>query len=152
KERAFLLEQRLHSSKKNISYNPETEAVTGFAYQSDEQEDRLTDIMKAFAAGAQDWLSALLPRYAASWRLDRASLRPEEEATRKLRLTARNDLLHIDAFPSRPAQGYRILRLYVNIHPTDPRVWLTSETFDKLLAQYGSGLGLPNLFNEGWAW
>ncbi len=61
-------------------------------------------------------------------------------------------MLHIDAFPSRPTEGYRILRLYVNIHPTDPRVWVTSETFDKLLAQYGGAVGLPNLFSEGWAW
>jgi 3-deoxy-D-manno-oct-2-ulosonic acid (Kdo) hydroxylase len=152
KERAFLFEQRLHSSKKNISYDPETEEVTGFAYQSDAQEDRLVRIMQTFAGAAQDWLSGVLPRYARDWRVDRASYRPEEEATRKLRLTARNDLLHIDAFPTRPTQGYRLLRLYVNIHLTDPRVWVTSETFERLLAEYGGDIGLPNLFTEGWAW
>ena len=150
-DRAFLFDQKLHSAKKNISFNPATEKVTGFAYQSDEQSDRLIAIMKGFAVAAHTWLAKLLPCYAASWRPDRASFRPEEEATRKLRLTARNDLLHIDAFPSRPSQGCRILRLYVNIHPTDPRVWATSDTFDTLLAQYGSAVGLPNLFSEGWA-
>ena len=151
-ERRFLFNQRLHSSKKNITYGPETDSVTGFAYQSDEQEDRLTSIMKTFALKAQDWLKKTLPSYARAWRLDRASFRPEEEATRKLRLTARNDLLHIDAFPSRPTQGHRILRLYVNIHPTEPRVWVTSDTFDKLLARYSARIGLPNMFTEGWAW
>jgi hypothetical protein len=151
-ERAFLFEQELHSSKKNISYDPETEELTGFAYHSDEQEDRLHGIMKAFARQARDWLRTVLPRYVPAWRPDRASFRPEEEATRKLRLSARNDLLHIDAFPSRPTLGYRILRLYVNIHLTDPRVWVTSETFEKLLGRYGAELGLPNLFSDGWAW
>jgi hypothetical protein len=151
-DRVFLFDQRLHSSKKNISFSPDTDAVTGFAYQSDEQEDRLTSIMKTFALEAQAWLRTLLPNYARDWRLDRASYRPEEEATRKLRLTARNDLLHIDAFPSRPTQGYRILRLYVNIHLAEPRVWATSDTFEKMLAQYGADIGLPNLFTEGWAW
>jgi hypothetical protein len=151
-DRVFLFNQQLHSSKKNISYCPEADSVTGFAYQSDEQEDRLTSIMKNFARDAQAWLSTLLPGYARGWRLDRASYRPEEEATRKLRLTARNDLLHIDAFPSRPTQGYRILRLYVNIHLTEPRVWATSDTFEKMLAQYGADVGLPNMFTEGWAW
>ena len=150
-ERVFLFEQQLHSAKKNISFNPATERVSGFAYRSDEQEYRLAAIMKAFAGAVDAWLAKMLPRYAASWRPDRVSFRPEEEATRKLRLTARNDLLHIDAFPSRPSQGYRILRLYVNIHPTEPRVWATSETFDKLIAQYGSAIGLPSLFSEGWA-
>ena len=150
-ERAFLFDQKLHSAKKNISFNPSTERVTGFAYASDDQEGRLTAIMKAFALAAEGWLAEVLPRYAASWRPDRASFRPEEEATRKLRLTARNDLMHIDAFPSRPSQGSRILRLYVNIHPTDARVWATSDTFDKLIIQYGSLVGLPNLFSEGWA-
>lgn len=151
-EHTFLCEQRLGATKKNINYDPETETVTGFAYESDEQEDRLTALMKDYAQAALTWLGKMLPRYARAWRPDRASFRPEEEATRKSRLTARNDLLHIDAFPSRPTQGYRILRLYVNIHPTDPRVWVTSETFDKLLRQYGTEIGLPNLLNEGWAW
>lgn len=151
-DRTFLFEQRLHSSKKDINYDPETEDVTGFDYQSDAQEDRLVRIMKDFSRSAQDWLAGMLPCYERAWRVDRASYRPEEEATRKLRLTARNDLLHIDAFPTRPTQGYRLLRLYVNIHRTDPRVWVTSETFDKLLAKYGTDVGLPNMFTEGWAW
>jgi hypothetical protein len=149
-ERNYLFDQRLQANKKNISYNPETGAVTGFAGKDGEQE--LTAILKSFAHSAQSWLKKTLPGYARSWRLDRASFRPEEEATRKLRMTARNDLLHIDAFPSRPTLGYRILRLYVNLHPTEPRVWATSDTFDKLLAQYGAAAGLPNMFNEGWAW
>ena len=89
------------------------------------------------------WLAERLPRYAAGWQPDRASLRPEEEATRKLRLTARNDLLHFDAFPSRPSRGHRILRLYVNINPTDDRVWMTSDTFAKVLEKYGAHVGLP---------
>jgi hypothetical protein len=152
KDRAFLFSQELHSSKKNISFDPVTEDLTGFAYNSDEQEDRLISIMRTFATAAQQWLGSLLPRYARDWHVDRATYRPEEEATRKLRLTARNDLLHVDAFPSRPTQGQRILRLYVNIHQTEPRIWLTSETFDKLLARYGAEVGLPNLFVEGWAW
>jgi hypothetical protein len=148
---AFLFAQKLHSSKKNIAFDPETEELTGFAYRSDEQEDRLGSIMKTFAANARSWLAAALPRYARGWRAHRATFRPEEEATRRLRLTARNDLLHIDAFPSRPTQGQRILRLYVNINLSDPRVWVTSDTFDKLLARFGADLGLPNVPADGWA-
>jgi hypothetical protein len=60
-----------------------------------------------------------------------------------LRLTARNDLLHVDAFPSRPSHGARILRLFVNLNPVEPRVWVTSDTFPDLLARYGARVGLP---------
>src|SRR5206468_886669 len=71
-------------------------------------------------------------------------------AVRKLRLTARNDLLHFDAFPSRPTRGYRILRLFVNVNPTDPRVWVTSDTFAEVLARYGPAVGLPTTPADGW--
>src|SRR5262249_5082268 len=92
-----------------------------------------------------------VPGYARAWHRDRVSFRPEEEATRKLRLTARNDLLHVDAFPSRPTRGWRLLRLFVNINRTEPRVWVTSDTFPALLERYGAAVGLPPPGGTGWA-
>jgi hypothetical protein len=138
----FLMQQRLKSSsQKNISYNPEQHTVSGFAHHGVEQAQGLLNLMSEFSQQARGYLAKLLPRYAKAWLPDRASLRPEEEATRKLRLTARNDLLHFDAFPSRPTRGHRILRLYVNINPIDDRVWATSETFAKVLEKYGDQVG-----------
>lgn len=123
-DRIFLCGQHLSSSiHKNISFAPTTGKVTGFS--DPKASGRLKNILTGFSASATGWLADVLPRYAHAWRLDRVSFRPEEEATRRLRFKARNDLLHVDAFPSRPTQGYRILRLYVNLHPTDPRVWAT---------------------------
>ncbi len=151
-DRAFLFDQRLKISKKNISFNPETNKAAGFQQQSPPHAEQLTRILVEFSRNARNWLAGLVPRYAGAWRADRASYRPEEEATRRLRLTARNDLLHIDAFPSRPTQGWRILRLYVNINLAEPRVWVTSDNFATLLATYGQTVGLPNMFSEGWAW
>jgi hypothetical protein len=143
-EHQFLLEQRLASrAHKNISYDPVTNKTAGFHYQSPAQAERLRQVLASFAQSATDWLARTLPRYARSWRHDRVSFRPEEEATRKLRLKARNDLVHVDAFPSRPTQGLRILRLFANVNPTEPRVWATSDPFAKLLARYGSEVGLP---------
>ena len=66
-----------------------------------------------------------------------------EEATRKLRLKARNDLLHVDAFPSRPTNGWRILRVFANVNWTEPRIWVTSDPFGKLLERFGKEVGLP---------
>ncbi len=152
-DRAFLLEQRLGGRvHKNISYDPHTGKVAGFHWDSQAQADRLRRLLAAFAWNATGWLARTLPRYARAWRLDRVSFRPEEEATRRLRLTARNDLLHVDAFPSRPTNGYRILRLFVNINVTEPRIWVTSDPFAKLLERFGAAVGLPTRQGPGWSW
>jgi hypothetical protein len=143
-DRRFLLDQRLGSkAHKNISYDPQTGKAAGYLRRSPDQAERLRTLLATFAENATTWLGKTLPRYASSWERDRVSFRPEEEATRRLRLKARNDLLHVDAFPSRPTQGRRILRLFVNINPTEPRVWATSDPFGKLLARYGRDAGMP---------
>lgn len=145
----FLQEQRLATGclplrHKNISYDPHTGRVSGFLHRSAGQSHRLRNVLAGFSGVASAWLARYLPHYARAWRLDRATLRTEEEATRQLRLTARNDLLHIDAFPTRPTHGWRILRLFVNVNPSEPRIWATSDTFDRLLARHFPRCGVRN--------
>lgn len=141
---AFLLMQSQGSAThKNISYNPRTDRMAGFRRQTRAAKERLQSLLADFSRVATSWLSETLPRYATGWSIDQVSYRPEEEATRKLRLTARNDLLHVDAFPNRPTNGHRILRLFVNINPSEPRVWVTSDNFARLLERYGKEVGLP---------
>jgi hypothetical protein len=141
----FLLAQTLASrAHKNISYDPRTGRSAGFSRRSREQGQRLTRILAEFAERATEWLTAFLPRYASTWKLDRVSYRPLEEATRRLRWKARNDLLHVDAFPSRPSDGCRILRLFANVNPKQPRIWATSYPFAELLRRYGADAGLPD--------
>ena len=48
---------------------------------------------------------------------------------RDLPLRRRNDLLHTDAFPTRPTYGARILRFFNNINPTRTRDWIVSDPF-----------------------
>jgi len=117
----------------------------------DSELNRLRELLAGFTRSATAWLARTLPRYARAWQLDRVSYRPEEEATRRLRQKARNDLLHVDAFPSRPTQGKRILRLFVNVNPAEPRVWITSDPFAKLLERYGPEAGLPSDHGPGLA-
>ncbi|MBI3408276.1 MAG: Kdo hydroxylase family protein [Planctomycetes bacterium] len=149
-ERDFLLTLRQRSSKKNISFNPATGALSGHVRVSKSDEKRLRSVLAEFSRQTVCWLAGLLPAYAAAMRIDRVSYRPDEEAIRRLRPSARSDLLHIDAFPSRPTQGWRILRLFVNINPHEPRVWATSETFATLLRGHGAQVGLPRPTAPGW--
>jgi hypothetical protein len=144
-EAEFLLAQKLASrAHKNISYDPLSGRCAGFTMRSRTQAQRLARVLADFAQRATDWLAQLLPRYASAWKPDRVSYRPLEESTRRLRWKARNDLLHVDAFPSRPSQGCRILRLFANVNPSEPRVWATSYPFGELLRRYGATAGLPD--------
>ena len=148
----FLMEQSLASrAHKNISYQPRSCKAAGFLHHSSEQAQRLRRLLAEFSRIATDWLARTLPRYAAAWQLDQVSFRPIEEATRKLRQKARNDLLHVDAFPNRPTNGHRILRLFVNVNPTEPRIWATSEPFGKLLERFRHAVGLPTSQTTGWS-
>jgi 3-deoxy-D-manno-oct-2-ulosonic acid (Kdo) hydroxylase len=151
-DHAFLLAQRLASrAHKNISYSPHTGKAGGFARQSAAQARRVRDLLATFSQTVTQWVAATLPRYTRAWRPDQVSYRPEEEATRVLRQKARNDLLHVDAFPSRPTNGWRILRVFVNVNPTEPRVWVTSDPFAKLFERYGAVAGLPARPTGDWA-
>jgi hypothetical protein len=151
KDLEFLLQQRLGSrAHKNISFDPSRNYASGFLHHSAEQAERLRGLLAHFSQAVTAWTAATLPLYPRAWRLDRVSFRPEEEATRSLRLKARNDLLHVDAFPSRPTQGWRILRVFVNVNPVEPRVWVTSEPFGQLLQRYGEQVGLPGKHGPNW--
>jgi hypothetical protein len=148
---AFLLAQRLASrAHKNISYDPQRGNASGFLRRSSEDAERLRRLLAEFARSVTTWLARTLPRYSKAWRPDKVSYRPVEEATRKARLKARNDLLHVDAFPTRPTNGWRILRCFVNVNPTEPRVWVTSEPFARLLERYGEAAGLPGKSGSDW--
>jgi hypothetical protein len=147
----LLLRQQLGSlAHKNISYDPATGKVNGYARSCAAQVGPLREVFAAFSRSVTGWLTQTLPAYSAGWDLDRVSFRPQEEATRRLRLTARNDLLHVDAFPGRPSHGRRILRVFANINPLEPRIWVTSDPFARLLGRYGEAAGLPGGPVAGW--
>jgi hypothetical protein len=143
--RAFLLQQRMSESRhhKNIAYRPAVDRLTGFGAANRDMQERLHRILRNYSARVVEYLSNLLPEYKQHWRLDYASFRPFEEQGRDLRVRARNDLLHTDAFPTRPTNGDRILRFFTNLNPDKPRVWLTGQTFEVLAEQYAAEAGLP---------
>ena len=79
----FLLQQELGSlAHKNISYNPANGKVNGFVRKDSDQVETLRGIFARFSQAATDWMATLVPEYSKGWQLDRASFRPQEEATR----------------------------------------------------------------------
>lgn len=150
-EQRFLLGQRLAGrTHKNICFNPRSGKVSGAASQPAGQSRELQDILDRFSQNACAWVAENLPGYAPGLQPDRVHFQPEEEATRSIRQTARNDLLHVDAFPTRPTQGRRILRLFVNMSLSETRVWATAQTFGVLLEKFGREVGLPGTSSLSW--
>lgn len=148
----FLTEQQLGGRlHKQISYFPARDRVEGFLKKDQSQEDRLRDILVSFSAQAGRWLAGLLPSYGRGWRLHCTSFHPEEEATRRLGLLARKDLLHVDVSTNPPTDGKRILKLFVNFNPHEPRVWATGDCFEELLEKFGTAAGLPSALQVAWS-
>jgi len=130
------------SHHKNIAYRPAEEKVTGFDPAAVPDPEQLRAVMRAYSERALAFLWKLLPRYMEKARIDFASFRPQEEEGRDLPTKKRNDLLHVDAFPTRPTRGDMILRFFTNIHQSQPRVWMTSDPMGTLGPRYASDAGL----------
>lgn len=144
-DRNFLLNVRQASTSyhKNISYRPGQDRAAGFAKGSADGE-KLRLVLRGFSQRLTQSVSELLAPYAQSWQLDFSSFRPFEEQGRQLSLRSRNDLLHVDSFPTRPTNGNRILRAFTNLNQTRPRVWVTAETFQVLAEQWAISAGLSH--------
>jgi hypothetical protein len=148
-DREFLLAQewtelRLH---KNVSYRPADDILRGVAGDAKTME-RLHAILRNYSTQTIEFLRKFLAPYANRWVVDFASFRPLEEQDRNLPLHKRNDLLHVDAFPSRPTRGGRILRVFTNLNPAKPRVWNTTEGFAGLARRYAEAAGLREIAED----
>lgn len=141
----FLLTQKQggSASRKNIAYKPQIDRITNHDAKDPVATAKLKEILKNYSKRVTEFLSHLLSPYAKDWKHDYASFRPFQEKGRKLRQRARNDLLHVDAFPTRPLHGARILRFFTNINPTEDRHWITSNGFEELAKQYAATVSIP---------
>lgn len=144
-DRQFLVGARQTSAAyhKNISFRPREGRLRGLQRGSAD-ERRLAAILAAYSQHVTRFANAFLLPYARGLQLDFASFRSVEERGRKLPVKQRNDLLHTDAFPTRPTHGNRILRVFTNLNPVEPRVWLTAEPFHTLAPRLAGDAGLED--------
>lgn len=76
-------------------------------------------------------VAQIAPAYAPHVQRGRTSFRPRAIDAQPLSPRRDDRRLHIDAFPSRPTTGKRILRVFSNINPQgEPRVWRVGEPFE----------------------
>ena len=143
-ERKLLLSLTAKDSRfhKNISYRPGSDILRGL--DDSENLPQVHNVMRRYAAEIRRFVAGFLTHYADKLQMDYASFRPLEEEGRNLPLHKRNDLLHVDSFPSRPTRGSRILRVFTNLNPEKARVWMVGERFPKLVERYAEQAGLAS--------
>ncbi|MBX3708250.1 MAG: Kdo hydroxylase family protein [Gammaproteobacteria bacterium] len=129
-EQQFLSPDFADPHAKNISYQANCHKLWGFQHLSDTQHTQLKAMLDRFCHSSFDLIKNLLPHYAHQLTIARTSYRPVQISGRKTSYRKDDKRLHVDAFPSAPNQGKRILRVFCNINPNgEDRIWRIGEPF-----------------------
>jgi hypothetical protein len=90
-----------------------------------------------FRAEAEGLLANLVPRYGEHLRRGATSFRPAVVQNRVQSWRADDRRMHVDAFPSRPNYGERLLRVFTNVNQDgEPRVWRVGEPFEDVARRF----------------
>jgi hypothetical protein len=128
-ERGFLTPDVRDPKVRNISLD-DSGQLKGTVLEA-ARRTQLASMVGRFRQQAQTLIGWLLPAYTGALRAAPTSYRPARVETRAQSWRADDRRLHVDAFPSRPNYGERILRVFANINPEgQPRVWRVGEPFE----------------------
>jgi hypothetical protein len=97
----------------------------------------LFGLVARYAEAARRWVDTLFPQYRSHLIAAPTSLRLHRVETRDTSWRKDDSRLHVDAFPSRPNHGERILRVFMNINPLgEPRTWRVGEPFETVARRF----------------
>ena len=103
----------------------------------DDAKAMLSGMIGRFRAEAEGLLGNLVPRYGEHLRRGATSFRPSRVETRAQSWRADDKRMHVDAFPSRPNRGERLLRVFTNVNlEGKPRVWRVGEPFEDVARRF----------------
>lgn len=143
-EHRFLSSGWRSGRRKNISYDPATDRLGGASVTGQEARELAATIAR-YARVTRELVDALLPWRAKALTQARSTFRPaciEKQNPRSYRKDDR--LLHVDAFPSRPTRGTRILRVFTNVNPNGQnRIWRVGEPFEDMARKFLSRVRRP---------
>jgi hypothetical protein len=129
---------------KNVSYDAKTGALRG-THAAGAERQSLHAMLAGFAEATLRFVCELFPGYAAGLERGRTSYRPIEIAGRTYSPLKDDTRLHVDAFPSTPTSGRRILRFFANINPANqPRLWHIGEDFTDFAGRFVPALPRPS--------
>lgn len=131
-ELRFFSPAATNGKAKNISYDPRNGRTGGTACEGGELE-ALQAMMHRYSQSTEALIEALFPAYAdGRTETARTSFRPVQVEGRALSEKKDDSRLHVDAFPSQPTGGRRILRIFTNVNRHgEPRTWNIGEPFEQ---------------------
>lgn len=134
-EKALLREDMLKPGKRNVSLD--ADGVLHHAAGSAAEQQSLAAMIGRFRAQALQLIHDLLPAYRGQLRVAPTSFRPKQVEVRAQSVRADDQRMHVDAFPSRPTYGERILRVFTNVNPHGvPRVWRVGDSFEAIARKF----------------
>lgn len=136
-ELTLLTQELVDPKRKNISFNAQNGKLNGVAQA--EKKARVQALLQRHHDYARQLASSLLPEYKSALHSPVNSLRLHPITVWRDSTSWRKDdtRLHVDAFPSRPNHGERILRIFTNINPHgESRYWRVGEPFPVLAKRF----------------
>lgn len=134
-EQDFLRPDCVEQSTKSVKFSAATQALWGFTDEAD--APGLQRMLARYAECARSLIANLFPHYVPTLIMGNTSFRPVEAEGRVQSKRHDDTRLHVDAFPSRPNAGMRLLRVFCNVHPGDkPRVWRVGEPFADVASRF----------------
>jgi len=145
-EKQFLDAKVSDGKAKNISLDHNTGKMQASSLTG-EKADQLAAMIERFGRQASGLVHELFP-YRNVERA-RTSFRPVQVKGRHYSKISDDRLLHIDAFPSRPMRGRRILRFFANVAPASARHWQVGEPFEDFARAFLPRVG-PDWPGKSW--
>ena len=127
-------------TRKSVYVRAGRDQVTGTTAEG-AQYETVAAMISRYASSCHDLVDGLFPGYEARRHATGTSFRPRaigDTASGKALSWRKDDTrLHVDAFPSNPTHGDRILRVFTNVHPASmPRRWRVGEPFAAMAARF----------------
>jgi len=142
-EQRFLDPRWADAKAKNVSLRWPSGELRGAAGSPAELAE-LRHMIERYAEHSEALASRLFPHYRGHLRRGNSSLRPQSVAGRTRSWRQDDARLHIDAFPSNPMQGTRLLRVFCNVNPNgEARCWRVGEPFEAHARRYIGAIGRP---------
>lgn len=136
-ELALLTPALVDPKRKNISYNAQTGRLRGLA--SADHTAAVSALLARYHRDCLQLVATLFPAWHQRLHAPVNTLRLHPvNAWREASSWRKDDSrLHVDAFPSRPNHGERILRIFTNINPHgESRQWRIGEPFPQLAQRF----------------
>jgi len=142
-ERRFLDPRWGDGKAKNISLRSDGGELRGASGDAGDRAE-LRAMVARFRDEATALAERLFPHYVGHLRAGNTSYRPVAVEGRETSWRKDDTRLHVDAFPSNPTRGVRLLRVFTNLNPVGkPRVWRVGEEFGPFAQRFLPKLKAP---------